>query len=69
MINFSQEQLTNSWGVAYGKIGFWERSYVQPLPLALLQIKAVLADLVNLPELQLHELGKNLLTKYFLAAE
>lgn len=42
---------------------------MQPSPLALKQIKAVLEDLGNSPEPKLQKRSKDLLVKYFLEAE
>lgn len=69
LIKVTQEELATLLGVAYGTVNRWENGHMQPSPLALKQIKAVLEDFVNSPEPELQKLGKDLLVKYFLAAE
>ncbi|WP_051470005.1 helix-turn-helix domain-containing protein [Fischerella sp. PCC 9605] len=69
LTTLTQEQLATVLGVAYGTINRWENGHMQPSPLALKQIKAVLEDLGNSPEPELQKRGKDLLVKYFLEAE
>jgi putative transcriptional regulator len=65
----TQEEFATLLGVAYGTINRWENGRMQPSPLALKQIKAVLDELGNSKEPNLQEHGKKLLTKYFPSAE
>lgn len=65
----TQEQLATLLGVTYGTINRWENGHMQPSPLALKQIKAVLEELGNSPEPKLQKRGKDLLIKYFIERE
>ncbi|MBW4447926.1 MAG: helix-turn-helix domain-containing protein [Hassallia sp. WJT32-NPBG1] len=69
LTTLTQEEFATLLGVAYGTINRWENGHMQPSPLALKQIKAVLEDLGNSPEPNLQEHSKKLLTKYFASAK
>jgi putative transcriptional regulator len=61
----TQAQLAGVLGVAYGTINRWENGHMQPSPLALKQIKALLEEIHDSPTIDLQERSQNLLDQYF----
>lgn len=59
LTTLTQEEFATLLGVAYGTINRWENGHMQPSPLALKQIKAVLEDLGNSPEPNLQNIAKS----------
>lgn len=64
-----QEQFAGVIGVAYSTINRWESGNMQPSPLVLKQIRAVLNEINSSPVAELQERSQKLLGKYFLEAE
>ncbi|MBD0345080.1 MAG: helix-turn-helix domain-containing protein [Coleofasciculus sp. Co-bin14] len=61
----SQEQFAATLGVAYCTVNRWENGHIQPSALALKQIRTVLKELKNSPEITLQERSQKLLDQYF----
>jgi putative transcriptional regulator len=61
----TQVQLAGVLGVAYGTINRWENGHMQPSPLALKQIKALLEEIHDSPTIDLQERSQKLLDQYF----
>ncbi|WP_026734036.1 helix-turn-helix domain-containing protein [Fischerella sp. PCC 9605] len=69
LMALSQEQFAARLGVAYSTINRWENGHMQPSPLALKQIKAVLNEMNHSPMAEVQERSQKLLDKYFPEAE
>ncbi|PMB51047.1 transcriptional regulator [Fischerella thermalis CCMEE 5201] len=69
LTGLSQEQFADTLGVAFSTINRWENGHMQPSPLALKQIKAMLNDLSRSPVIELVEQSQILLKQYFSEAE
>ncbi|WP_315788061.1 helix-turn-helix transcriptional regulator [Fischerella sp. JS2] len=69
LTGLSQEQFAQTLGVAFSTINRWENGHMQPSPLALKQIKAMLNDLSRSPVVELVEQSQILLEQYFSEAE
>jgi putative transcriptional regulator len=61
----SQEQLAAKLGVAYCTVNRWENGHIKPSALALKQIKTMLKELKNSPEVTEHKWSQELLEQYF----
>jgi putative transcriptional regulator len=61
----SQEQLAATLGVAYCTVNRWENGHIQPSALALKQIRTLLQELKDSPEVTLQERSQKLLDQYF----
>lgn len=61
----SQEQFAATLGVAYCTVNRWENGHIQPSALALKQIRTVLKELKDSPEVTLREWSQTLLEQYF----
>lgn len=62
----TQVQLAGALRVAYETINRWENERIQPLPLALRQIRALIAELDQFPSAVVREGSQQLLAQYFL---
>ena len=60
-----QEQFAAVLGVSFSTLNRWENGHMQPPPLALRQIYAVLAQLGQSPVPELQDGSKTLFEKYF----
>lgn len=69
LIGLSQEQFAATLGVAYSTINRWENGHIQPSPLALKQIKAMLCELNDSPVIELQQQSQTLLDQYFSEVE
>lgn len=65
LIGLSQEQFAARLGVAFCTINRWENGRMQPSPLALKQIKAMLNELQVSPVFELQQQSQTLLDQYF----
>jgi len=65
LTHLTQVQLAETLGVTYETINRWENGRVQPLPLALRQIRSIVDQLTQSPSKVLHEGGRALLTNIF----
>jgi putative transcriptional regulator len=61
----SQEQFAATLGVAYCTVNRWENGHIQPSALALKQIRTLLKELKDSPEVTLQECSQKLLDQYF----
>lgn len=61
----TQEQFAVVLGVAYGTINRWENGRMQPSPLALKQVKALLDEISRSATLEHRECSQELLHQYF----
>lgn len=61
----SQEQFAATLGVAYCTVNRWENGHIQPSALALKQIKTMLKELKDSPEVRLQKWSQTLLEQYF----
>ncbi|MBD2296968.1 helix-turn-helix transcriptional regulator [Anabaena sphaerica FACHB-251] len=61
----SQEQLAATLGVAYSTVNRWENGHIKPSALALNQIRNMLKELKDSPEITLQECSQMLLEQYF----
>ncbi|PLZ95524.1 transcriptional regulator [Fischerella thermalis CCMEE 5268] len=61
----SQEQFAATLGVAYCTVNRWENGHIQPSALALKQIKTMLKELKDSPEIAHQEWSQILLEQYF----
>ncbi len=69
LTGLSQEQFAATLGVAFSTINRWENGHIQPSPLALKQIKAMLHELKHSPVVTLQQQSQTLLDKYFSEVE
>jgi putative transcriptional regulator len=65
----TQEQLAATLGVAYCTVNRWENGHIQPSALALKQIRTLLKELKDSPEVTLQQWSQKLLDKYFSETE
>jgi putative transcriptional regulator len=65
----SQEQLAATLGVAYCTVNRWENGHIQPSALALKQIRTLLKELKDSPEVTLQQWSQKLLDEYFSETE
>lgn len=65
LAELTQEQFAAVLGVTYGTINRWENGHMQPSPLALKQIRAVLDEMLQSASPDLQAKGRQLLTQYF----
>ncbi|GAB1542987.1 hypothetical protein NUACC21_56610 [Scytonema sp. NUACC21] len=61
----SQEQFAATLGVAYCTVNRWENGHIQPSALALKQIRTMLKELKDSPEVTLREWSQTVLEQYF----
>lgn len=69
LTGLSQEQFAAMLGVAFSTINRWENSHMQPSPLALKQVKAMLSELSRSPSVEVQEQSQALLKQYFSVVE
>lgn len=69
LMQLSQEQFAATLGVAFSTINRWENGHMQPSPLALKQIKAMLSELSHSSSGELQQQSQTLLGQYFSEAE
>lgn len=69
LTGLSQEQFAATLGVAFSTINRWENGHIQPSPLALKQIKAMLCELNHSPVVQQQQQSQILLDQYFSEVE
>jgi putative transcriptional regulator len=65
----TQEQLAATLGVAYCTVNRWENGHIQPSALALKQIRTLLKELKDSPEVTLQQWSQKLLDEYFSETE
>ncbi|MEG4501434.1 helix-turn-helix transcriptional regulator [Microcoleus sp. F10-C6] len=65
LTQLTQVQLGESLGVAYETINRWENQRIQPSPLALRQIRTLVAELGQSSSIVVREGSKKLLAHYF----
>jgi putative transcriptional regulator len=65
LTGLTQEQFAAMLGVTFGTVNRWENSRMQPSPLALMQIRAVLTNLGSSSSKTLRDTSKQLLEQYF----
>jgi putative transcriptional regulator len=66
LMQLTQVQLARELGVAYETINRWENGHMNPSPLALRQIRAVITNLSLSSSTKARQESKALLQKYFL---
>jgi putative transcriptional regulator len=66
LMQLTQVQLATELGVAYETINRWENGHMNPSPLALRQISAVITNLSLSSSAKIRQESKALLQKYFL---
>jgi putative transcriptional regulator len=65
LMQLTQVQLATELGVAYETINRWENGHMNPSPLALRQIRAVITNLSLSSSTKIRERSETLLQKYF----
>ncbi|MBD2014530.1 helix-turn-helix transcriptional regulator [Microcoleus sp. FACHB-53] len=65
LTGLTQEQLAAELGVAYGTINRWENGHMQPSPLALRRIRALIDELSHSSSQSDRDGSRELLTHYF----
>lgn len=65
LTNLTQAQLAETLGVAYATINRWENGHIQPSPLALKQLRALIDQLSQSSSETLRAGIQRLLTQYF----
>ncbi|MEG4589857.1 helix-turn-helix transcriptional regulator [Microcoleus sp. MOSTC5] len=65
LTQLTQVQLGESLGVAYETINRWENKRIQPSPLALRQIRTLVAELGQSSSIVVREGSKKLFSQYF----
>ena len=66
LTDLTQVQLAESLGVAYATINRWENGHIQPSPLALKQLRALVVELSHSSSETLRTGSQQLLKQYFL---
>nr|WP_155750559.1 helix-turn-helix domain-containing protein [Scytonema sp. UIC 10036] len=61
----SQERFAATLGVAYCTVNRWENGHIQPSALALKQIRTMLEELKNSPDVTHQEWSQTMLEQYF----
>lgn len=65
LIQLTQAQLAEALGVSYETINRWENKHIQPSPLALRQIRTLVAQLSQSDSALIRDGSKQLLARYF----
>lgn len=64
LVGQTQEQFAGVLGVSFSTLNRWENGHMQPSPLALKQVEAVMHQLDQVPDPTIQEGRKALLDKY-----